>query len=388
MKSTVKIVRSNPPREVYIIIGNGFDKEAGLKTSYPEFLKFINAVDLHFKNVISYNEGPKKLLEEYKAIRKERGRIIDLSKWRAIPENFWYQHFKNANIQKGWIDFENEIACVIHLFEEELKSTESVDRLMLCNQRSRFYAEIFRPLEEKARFSSNDAPRGGNREFNITYRQFRDKLLDELNELTKAFDYYLQDFVEAKKIKPTDTILDLFDKVEGAQHCRVLSFNYTSTFERLMSMAHSELEVDYCHVHGRVGKDENIGNLVLGIDEKYNSESDVSVLLAPFKKYYQRVYKETDSNYADWLQEANNNSQYSRELYIFGHSIGITDKDILKAFITSPNMKTVVYSHNDKARADQIANMTEIIGINDLVLKNSGSERTLEFKRQNGPPGS
>jgi len=369
--------RTGLPREVYIIIGNGFDKEAGLKTSYPEFLDFINAVNLHFQNIISYNNKPKELLEEYKRIRKEAGKTIDLSKWEKMPKNFWYQHFKKVSyIQQGWIDFENEISNMIYLVEEEVKKANTIDELIVYDPQSHFYSEIYQPLKNLNKLDQY-MKKGG-----VTFREFRDQLLVELNELIDAFDFYLQEFVEINEEKPTEAIMHLFGKLGGYQYCRVLSFNYTNTFKRMITKMHPELHVDYCHVHGKVGDNGGKGNLVLGIDEKYQSEGEISILLAPFKKYYQRVYKRTDSNYADWLHDIEANRNNQRELYIFGHSIGMTDKDILKAFITSDNMRTVVYSYNDKARADQIANMTGIIGIDEMVKQNAGSDRMLEFELQ------
>lgn len=373
-------VRVNAPREVYIIIGNGFDIECELPTSYPEFLDFLHAVDMHFQNIIQYNVWPKKILEKYERIRREANRTIDLSKWENMSENFWYQHFQRAKIQKGWIDFENEISRVIDLFEAEIDRTPSVDQLCICNTQSRFYTEVYRPLEQQNKLTSVNA--NGLHENNITYRQLRDILLDELHELTRAFDLYLQDFAEIKSIEMRETISNLFHKMVGVEYCRVLSFNYTKSFERLISEHYPMTDIDYCHVHGMVGTEKTEGNLVLGIDEKSSSKVDASILLAPFKKYWQRIYKNTERNHVDWIRDIEQHSDSKRELYIFGHSIGITDKDILQSLIMSNNMKTTVYSHDDRTRADQISNMQAIIGVDNLIEMCAGTEKRLKFVGQ------
>lgn len=369
-------------REVYFILGNGFDIEVGLPTSYPEFLAFIEAVQYYYQGVIDNNTQMKTLFDEYLSVRKSKGKTTDLSKWKNLTLNFWYRHFKKAKIQKGWIDFENEIAYIIKLFEDEVRKTDTVDQIILYSQQSKFYSYIIRPMSDKYETIDPGTTIGGQWNSDITYRQLRDILLQELNELISAFDMYLQDFVEEKEVNPTPAILDLLGKLVGFQECRVLTFNYTSTFDRLIQKAAPELHVEYCHVHGRIGMEGKTGNIVLGIDEKYDAKGEVNVLLAPFKKYYQRVYKETDSCYTDWLRDIQANADNDRELYIFGHSIGITDTDILNSFITSPRMRTTVYSYNDKARADQIANMTEIIGIDEMVRRNSGANKTLVFIQQ------
>lgn len=369
------------PREVYFIIGNGFDLEAGLPTSYPDFLAFIEAIQYHFQNIISYNDKQNELLQKYINIRKEKRKSIDLSKWKKTPQNFWYCHFKKARIQKGWIDFENEIAYLIKVFEEEVKKADTVDQPVLFDLHSGFYRFIIKPITEIYE-DIRDSMSGGYRELNKTYRQLRDLLLNELNELITAFDFYLQDFIEEKEVEPTKAIRELCGKLTGFQECRVLTFNYTSTFARLIKTIAPDVDVDYCHVHGRIGKAGEAGNIVLGIDDKKETNGEISVLLAPFKKYYQRVFKETDSNYTDWLRDIQAHADNNRELYVFGHSIGITDTDILNSFIISPNMKTTVYSYDDKARADQIANMTEIIGSEEVVSRNAGSNKTLVFVQQ------
>lgn len=370
-------------REVYFILGNGFDIECGLPTSYPEFLDFINVVHLNFDNLLGYHDKQKELLDKYINIRKQNGKTTVFSKWREIPTNFWYRHFKDAQIQKGWIDFENEIAYLIKLFEEEVRKADTVDTKVVYNIQSLFYKYIIQPMSDKYnQVRSNSMAGGPVLESGVSYRKLRDLLLDELNELITAFDMYLQDFVEEKEAQYTNAIKDLFEKLHGYHECRVLSFNYTSTFDRLIKKYAPNIRVEYCHVHGKIGTEGENGNIVLGIDEKYDAKGEINVLLAPFKKYYQRVYKESDSNYTDWLRDIQANKNNNRELYIFGHSIGITDKDILNSFITSPNMSTTVYSYNDKSRAEQIANMTEIIGIDEVVRRTAGKDSTLVFKQQ------
>ena len=370
------------PREVYFILGNGFDIECGLPTSYPAFLAFIELVYLNNQNILQYYDQKKQLFDEYANIRKNKGKLTVWSKWEKIPGNFWYCHFKNARLQKGWIDFENEISYLVKLFEEEVKKAETIDTKIKCSLQSPFYKYIIQEMSEKNNQIETGITNGNYTEMGVSYRQLRDILLDELNELIAAFDNYLQDFVEEKEAQYTEAIKDLFEKLNGYQECRVLTFNYTSTFDRLIKKYAPGIHVEYCHVHGRIGTKGECGNIVLGIDEKYDAKGEINVLLAPFKKYYQRVYKESDSNYADWLRDIEAHADNNRELYIFGHSIGITDKDILNPFITSPKMKTTVYSYNDRARADQIANMTEIIGIDEMVRRNAGKNKTLVFTQQ------
>ncbi len=84
----------------------------------------------------------------------------------------------------------------------------------------------------------------------------------------------------------------------------------------------------------------------------------------------------------DWLKSLEKRKIVDRILYIFGHSIGITDKDIIESFVTAKDMKTVVFYYDDEAFANQVSNMTAIIGKNEMINRTGGLNHTLEFREQ------
>ena len=150
-------------------------------------------------------------------------------------------------------------------------------------------------------------------------------------------------------------------------------------------------------------------------DERKDMELD----FLPFKKYYQRIYKSADNTYLEWvdrIKEEDDEHQriieatYQRNidlssespfqkrvytgslslhypthiLYIFGHSLDITDKDVLKKLICNENVVTKIFYHreyeNDKrALARLIKNLVKIIGQDELIRKTGGRNRTVEF---------
>lgn len=69
-------------------------------------------------------------------------------------------------------------------------------------------------------------------------------------------------------------------------------------------------------------------------------------------------------------------------LYIFGHSLDITDKDILKSLILNNNVHTMIFYHNEETHAKQIANLVKVIGQDELIRRTGGSTKTIEFKQQ------
>ena len=70
------------------------------------------------------------------------------------------------------------------------------------------------------------------------------------------------------------------------------------------------------------------------------------------------------------------------KLYIFGHSLDITDKDVLRDLILNDNVYTTIYYLNKGVMGQQIANLVKVIGQDELIRRTGGSTKTIEFKLQ------
>lgn len=125
----------------------------------------------------------------------------------------------------------------------------------------------------------------------------------------------------------------------------VLSFNYTNTFERVYF------------------KDENIEDYLHFIHGK----ADINHEMA----------KTAHENYTKKMKKHN--------LYIFGHSLDVTDKDILKELILNDNVDTTIFYRNQEQKEQQVANFVKVIGPDELIRKTGGSTRTIVFELQKKP---
>ena len=143
--------------------------------------------------------------------------------------------------------------------------------------------------------------------------------------------------------------------------------------------------------------------MVLGIDEYLSKKSkDKEIDFIAFKKYYQRIYKGTGCDYKNWI-DAIRESRHANEvalreqfpkqipydkfdskhkLYIFGHSLDITDKDVLRDLILNDNIYTIIYYFNNEVMGQQIANLVKVIGKDELIRRTGGSTKTIEFRQQ------
>lgn len=254
----------------------------------------------------------------------------------------------------------------------------------------------------------------------VSYKGIRDKLEGDLNKLIRAFEIYLTEYVE--KIEIQEKSLDIND----LEIDFILSFNYTHIFSKLYdvsSQSKQEIADDsFDYIHGQVDAKNSIesNNMVLGIDEylgKKRRNKDIEFV--KFKKYYQRVYKGTGSKYEEWInviREENNiymerkhdceiyirnidvltnikeekiaelkqlnENPPSHNVYIFGHSLDITDKDILRELILNDNVYTTIYYPDKEELGRKIANLIKVIGQDELIRRTGGNTKTIEFKQQ------
>lgn len=246
----------------------------------------------------------------------------------------------------------------------------------------------------------------------VSYREIRDGLYADLIKLIEALAIYLDKFVGQVKYKlVSPDIKHVINKstrheytINGKEvfnNYYILCFNYTKLYEDLYQKCDA---IDY--IHGRADINSDFNNMVLGIDEYLSDErKDKNVEFIAFKKFYQRIYKQTGCKYKEWVDKIkmdkrevddyfaiDSDSQRSLDkyryknkchnLYIFGHSLDITDKDILRELILNDNVYTTIFYHDKDTMGQQIANLVKVIGQDELIRRTGGSTKTIEFRPQ------
>lgn len=358
-----------------LVIGNGFDLAHGLPTKYTDFLDWT-----------------KKMEDEYCKNPPSKDDISNI--FDFIIGNSWIEYFYQCDMHgsENWIDFECEIGNVIMSLDMDMGNEGIYSKVYeLTND---FLAEKYL-VDEGEMYS---------------FKDIRDVLIADLNELIRGFEIYLYDYirkVEIKKISPDIKSLDI-------DH--ILSFNYTDTYERVYG---KENIIEYDYIHGKADSNNTIesNNMVLGIDEYLpDDRKDKDVEFIAFKKFYQRIHKQTGCKYKEWVdeikkeymeylkneervraaQDVSENFPFQKRisllsqkeecprhnLYIFGHSLDVTDKDILRDLILNDNVYTTIYYFSKDDLGTKIANLVKVIGQDELIKRTGGSTKTIEFKLQ------
>lgn len=404
-----------------LIIGNGFDLAHGLPTKYSDFLEFLRII----KSIVLDNQQIEHI--DWKRINvqikdmiksncenKRENLYNQKENWRQlIEDNIWIDYFQNNEIyqRENWIDFENEIAKVIQCIDSAMgedfdEKVYKLDNTYLNKRFTNSTPEYLQAtlVEEQKRIEKKL----------LTFRELRDKLLRDLNNLISALEIYLCDYINGKGINVWTP------KINKINPDLVISFNYTKTYEDIYGneKIRNGVDIEYDYVHGEANTEKVKNNMVLGIDEYLDEErKNKDIEFIAFKKYYQRIYKQTGCEYRKWIDKIKqDNDKYLKEqelqenlrkvellssnkeknnlntivkkcekhkIFIFGHSLDITDKDILKDLILNDNVEVIIFYHDMDALGERIANLVKVIGQDELVKRTGGEEKQIIFKDQN-----
>ena len=86
--------------------------------------------------------------------------------------------------------------------------------------------------------------------------------------------------------------------------------------------------------------------------------------------------KKTGTKYLRWIEALNTNG-FTSDVYIYGHSLDKTDKDVLRGLILSKQAKTKVFYLDREDLGKKIANLVTVLG-RESVISLTGN-RKLSF---------
>ncbi len=318
-----------------LVIGNGFDLAHGLPTKYTDFLNFSElflADDNEYKNkkqIIFPKEGQEKtnFLSNINSCRKSVDNSVNIFRHKFERNNLIKYFMKLYNRKEKWVDFESLLHGYINNITGYFQNQNNYSCL---------------PENIKLLVSTNTSK--NNSEIKkIVFNHLR----NELDDFIDCLDFYFNMVVYKTRIAkyPLEIYKNMYFDY-------ILSFNYTDTYNRvcrkLDRLQINEKNIHY--LHGRTGSTNRHNNMVLGISD-FDSDNLDTVY---FKKYFQRIQKHTGNKYKKWINIEN-------EIVFMGHSMDITDGDIIKELITKTS-KTIIYYYNQSDYEQKVINLIKIFG--------------------------
>ncbi len=309
-----------------IIIGNGFDLAHGYKTSYTDFMEdyFSNVLTTVFTKkeyedeLIKFNYYSFLLdrpLEDFITIEKSfkyieliRERFPEVIKFKSDFFKELYTHF---NHQK-WIDIEND---------------------------------YFSYLKRFTKASSKDIK--GITKVNIEFEFLKTKLIDYLKRATKERISFRDDYLTNLIANPfiQEEFVDIIENHSIPRHLYFLNFNYTITLEKYITSIEKKIRTTINYIHGDIHDDNN--PVIFGYGDEHDADyleiekTNIHELLQHIKSFQ---YSKT-SNYHNLMRFI---QAEPFQVYVFGHSLGLSDRTMLKEIFEHQQCKSIKLFYHQK----------------------------------------
>ena len=278
-----------------------------------------------------------------------------------LVKNNLFTYFSNICCSNKWIDMEAEIYKIltdIDKFECRLLS-ENINEIKVSSHDAS-YDRLTKLLDYITLKE-------------ISIHELRSFLFVWLNQISIALEMYICNFINQTPVELYAPDIIDFDAD------RVISFNYSNTYEQYYSPTREISDCNYIHGKANISFITDDSNIVLGITDPL-VEHDKCTENSMFEKYFQRISKNTSNEYRTWLYKDKNKDD-EIEVAFFGHSLYASDGDIINELIDEADKITIFY-HDSKMYQEIIIHLTEIIGKKRLTELVFGSESKIELKKQ------
>jgi len=366
--------------ENILILGNGFDLAMGRKTSYGDFLRFLNSISVQSSNSEEFFDTNiiDGLIQE-KKIEKD-------DYFSKISKNLFLKYInENKNkLGKKW----SSIELVISDIAEAIVYIRDYSKKQDTKFGSAFFRTLMKQSVSESNFMAIKYVSDNIDKFVPEYSQIlndsgvqkamdacNEKFIQSLEELTDYLEFYLTyldklDFDSEQRIVKQDSSLDA---IEGLENAKVLTFNYTDTANKLFNIPEESTHF----IHGRIdfARDKkSINTMVFGIEDKEDKTENINPDLISYQKFYQRIIKETGSDYRKFFENPKDSGESvdDMNIVVLGHSVDPLDKEIFeKCFDLAEERggkyKFIFNYYDEKAKKEIVKNLTIILGKEKMI---------------------
>lgn len=374
-----------------LLVGNGFDLAHGLRTSYNDFLflmqnwnvfyiKYLEKENVKSQWYYDFSRTYNGIYDSLPEEEKQRiAKLLELSPQmnydnieklgEIIKTNSWSQYYQKCGAEiDGWIDFEREMYPVLDLLsyicDRDCYFRNS--RRISIDGKIANFLNIVDLLPQYVRADTNwiyILDKFWSSKYGVLKKKLLDSLKKELMKFIKALEIYIHEFVHSR------TDVKILKQISDINPKYVISFNYTLT-EKIYGISEDKVH----HIHGAIREDmtTDSNNMVLGVNERENQNIDFIY----FVKYFQRIQKNCGTQYKQFVEQTEvteigfmRNKPY--DLYIYGHSLDITDEDILKYIIGDFNEnrefelkpeQVIIYYYDQVDFENKVINLINLYG--------------------------
>ena len=322
-----------------IIIGNGFDLAHGLKTSYKDFLEWVKnekitqSPDDYFECVVlpsgnSYNGTNKlKASDFFERNYRKPTKLDDFNSnykgYQFIYKNKFLEYIIRKENLKNWVDIEEEYFKYLNKCFGVYVKNMNINNTATLHQ---YFEQIKNDLENYL-----DKIETG-RKFEI--KEHLDALVaSKFNEKDFLEISYKMANFSPEENKPNEILF--------------LNFNYTALEKYYLGNISNSIFPEQIHIHGKIKDDNN--RIIFGYGNE-NTQEYKEIEKAnnnEFLKNMKSIQYLYNDNYVK-LMNFINSDKY--QIFIWGHSCGLSDGTLLKALFEHDNcfsIKPFYYKKGD-----------------------------------------
>lgn len=310
-----------------IIIGNGFDLAHGMKTSYNDFM--LDYVSKVFKEAMKSMNFEDDLV----SIKINSIPHYDINRYSKLSEYVLLFPLLNNPIRPEFtINFKSNF---LKALLENLQELNWVD----VEQK---YFELLKEYNSKA--WKNDII-----ELNKAMAIIRQMLIDYLNNINLAEPSQIISDIFKQKFNNNlyfDSAIEKLNRREFPEHTYFLDFNYTNLIKQYFSKYPWGGQATQIKIHGSLNDDTNPVIFGYGdeMDEEYKKIelSGNKEALKYIKSYWYSLTAQYRMLFAS-LEEK------PFEVFVIGHSCGLSDRVMFSEIFQSPNCKFIRLFYYEKA---------------------------------------
>ncbi|KAB7529264.1 hypothetical protein F8C76_15650 [Flagellimonas olearia] len=318
-----------------VIIGNGFDLALGYKTSYSDFLLHYLKSRLNHVTFKAYSD---RLFSS-----SDLGFMDgdDFNSCRTVQDlvNF-FEDNKQLNVKFNGI--------LKDVFEfQKIENWVDIETL--------YFGALLPKFDLLKKQNPNKRDYNSIKAYNDTFRDLTKYLNDyifneNLNQLKGGTPHQFYEFLSDCVIKQPNRRVCLnheitYDELDNPSNVLFLNFNYTDSLHKVLGFSGLKPEYQIINIHGQAGS--NSSPIIFGYGDdthrRYTEmEGENSDALLEFIKsfYYNRT---TDYHKMLGFMEMD-----KYEVYIVGHSCGLSDRTLLKSIFEHEQCLSIKIFHRGK----------------------------------------
>lgn len=325
-----------------------------------DFLQIVNPVEMIEK--VKAGSAPEKGQEKFFLSDPASINLDEIRRFEDLRKNnLWAQYYRECNAEiKGWIDLEREMLPVFNFFkwlfdQKEMMQSRGNEIQIITSSENKYRIAKILPkimkiygltrVGQTPQFVIGVRSDYCDQQYGVFIEKILMSLKEDLDAFIEMFRIYLREIVSNAKRKENRII-------ERLSADRIINFNYVQSEIFFPNLKDAET----IHVHGYTAKEKS---MVLGVNE---IPEDSDNLFLYFTKSFQRIKTKSNPHYRDFCQGPFN-------VTFFGHSLDVTDIDIIKPLYEKADHVKICY-YQERDYEEKIVNLIKMTNMQKIEKDN------------------